>query len=32
VEQAMDYGLVEGLAEARGPAGRGVAGLGGPPG
>jgi ATP-dependent Clp protease, protease subunit len=32
VEQAVDYGLVEGLAEARGPAGRGIAGLGGPPG
>ena len=32
VEQAMDYGLVEDLAEARGPAGRGIAGLGGPPG
>jgi ATP-dependent Clp protease protease subunit len=29
VEQAIDYGLIEGLAEARGPAGRGVAGLGG---
>jgi len=32
VEQAIDYGLVEGLAEARGPAGRRIAGLGGPPG
>jgi ATP-dependent Clp protease, protease subunit len=32
VEQAIDYGLVEGLAEARGPAGRGTVGLGGPPG
>jgi ATP-dependent Clp protease, protease subunit len=32
VGQAVDYGLVEGLAEARGPAGRGIAGLGGPPG
>jgi ATP-dependent Clp protease protease subunit len=30
VEQAIDYGLIEGLAEARGPAGRGLAGLGGP--
>jgi ATP-dependent Clp protease protease subunit len=30
VEQAIDYGLIEGLAEARGPAGPGVAGLGGP--
>jgi ATP-dependent Clp protease, protease subunit len=29
-EQAIDYGLIEGFAEARGPAGRGVAGLGGP--
>jgi ATP-dependent Clp protease, protease subunit len=29
VDQAIDYGLVEGLAEARGPAGPGVAGLGG---
>jgi len=29
-EQAIDYGLIEGLAEARGPAGPGVAGLGGP--
>ena len=28
--QAIDYGLIEGFAEARGPAGRGVAGLGGP--
>lgn len=28
VDQAIDYGLVEGLAEARGPAGGGVAGLG----
>ena len=28
--QAIDYGLIEGLAEARGPAGRGLAGLGGP--
>jgi ATP-dependent Clp protease, protease subunit len=32
VEQAIDYGLIEGLAEARGPAGPGVAGLGGPAG
>ena len=32
VEQAIDYGLVEGLAEARGPAGRRIAGLGGPSG
>jgi ATP-dependent Clp protease, protease subunit len=32
VEQAIGYGLVEGLAEARGPAGRGTAGPGGPPG
>ena len=32
VEQAIDYGLVEGPAEARGPAGRGVVGLGGPGG
>jgi ATP-dependent Clp protease, protease subunit len=31
VGQAMDYGLVEGLAEARGPVGRGTVGLG-PPG
>ena len=31
VEQAIDYGLVEGLAEARDPAARGIAGLGGPP-
>jgi ATP-dependent Clp protease protease subunit len=29
-EQAIDYGLIEGFAEARGPAGRGIAGLGGP--
>jgi ATP-dependent Clp protease protease subunit len=29
-EQAIDYGLIEGFAEARGPAGRGLAGLGGP--
>lgn len=29
-EQAIDYRLIEGFAEARGPAGRGVAGLGGP--
>jgi ATP-dependent Clp protease protease subunit len=29
-EQAIDYGLIEGFAEARGPAGRGTAGLGGP--
>jgi len=29
-EQAIGYGLIEGFAEARGPAGRGVAGLGGP--
>ena len=29
VEQAIDYGLVEGLAETRGPAGRGIVGLGG---
>jgi ATP-dependent Clp protease protease subunit len=29
-EQAIDYGLIEGFAEARGPAGRGVTGLGGP--
>jgi ATP-dependent Clp protease, protease subunit len=28
VEQAIGYGLVEGLAEARGPAGRGAVGLG----
>jgi ATP-dependent Clp protease protease subunit len=28
--QAIDYGLIEGFAEARGPAGRGLAGLGGP--
>jgi ATP-dependent Clp protease protease subunit len=28
--QAIDYRLIEGFAEARGPAGRGVAGLGGP--
>jgi ATP-dependent Clp protease, protease subunit len=28
--QAIDYGLIEGFAEARGPAGRGIAGLGGP--
>ena len=27
-EQAIDYGLIEGFAEARGPAGRGIAGLG----
>jgi ATP-dependent Clp protease, protease subunit len=32
VEQAIDYGLVEGLAEVRGPAGRGIAGLGSAPG
>jgi ATP-dependent Clp protease, protease subunit len=31
VDQAIGYGLIEGLAEARGPAGRGV-GLGGPGG
>jgi ATP-dependent Clp protease, protease subunit len=29
-EQAIDYRLIEGFAEARGPAGRGIAGLGGP--
>ncbi|HCU94546.1 MAG TPA: ATP-dependent Clp protease proteolytic subunit [Actinobacteria bacterium] len=29
VDQAIDYGLIEGFAEARGPAGRGLAGLGG---
>ena len=29
-EQAIDYCLIEGFAEARGPAGRGIAGLGGP--
>ena len=29
-EQAIDYGLIEGFAEARGPAGRGIPGLGGP--
>jgi len=29
-EQAIDYGLIEGFAEARGPAGPGVAGLGRP--
>jgi ATP-dependent Clp protease protease subunit len=29
VDQAIGYGLVEGLAEARGPAGRGGSGLGG---
>jgi len=29
-EQAIDYGLIEGFAEARGPAGRGIVGLGGP--
>jgi ATP-dependent Clp protease protease subunit len=29
-EQAIDYGLIEGFAEARGPASRGIAGLGGP--
>jgi ATP-dependent Clp protease protease subunit len=29
-EQAIDYGLIEGFAEARGPVGRGIAGLGGP--
>jgi ATP-dependent Clp protease protease subunit len=29
-EQAIDYGLIEGFAEARGPDGRGTAGLGGP--
>jgi ATP-dependent Clp protease, protease subunit len=28
--QAIDYGLIDGFAEARGPAGRGLAGLGGP--
>jgi len=28
-EQAIDYRLIEGFAEARGPAGRGIAGLGG---
>jgi ATP-dependent Clp protease protease subunit len=28
--QAIDYGLIEGFAEARGPAGPGLAGLGGP--
>jgi ATP-dependent Clp protease protease subunit len=28
--QAIDYCLIEGFAEARGPAGRGLAGLGGP--
>jgi len=28
VEQATGYGLIEGLAEARGPGGRGVTGLG----
>jgi ATP-dependent Clp protease protease subunit len=28
VEQAIDYGLIEGLAEARGPVGRGIVGLG----
>ena len=32
VDQAIGYGLVEGLAETRGPAGRGTVGLGGPPG
>jgi ATP-dependent Clp protease, protease subunit len=29
-EQAIGYCLIEGFAEARGPAGRGIAGLGGP--
>jgi len=29
-EQAIDYGLIEGFAEARGPAGPGIAGLGRP--
>ena len=29
-EQAIDYRLIEGFAEARGPVGRGIAGLGGP--
>jgi ATP-dependent Clp protease, protease subunit len=32
VGQAIDYGLIDGLAEARSPAGRGIAGLGGPGG
>jgi ATP-dependent Clp protease, protease subunit len=32
VEQAIGYGLVEGLAEVRGPAGRGIVGLGSAPG
>jgi len=30
VDDAIGYGLIEALAEARGPAGRGVTGLGGP--
>ena len=30
VGQAIDYGLIEGLAEARSPRSRGTAGLGGP--
>jgi ATP-dependent Clp protease, protease subunit len=29
-EQAINYGLIEGFAEARGPAGPGIGGLGGP--
>jgi ATP-dependent Clp protease protease subunit len=29
-KQAIDYRLIEGFAEARGPVGRGLVGLGGP--